>query len=269
MEQRVFHAATDISTKVNDFRAGVHTFNYTLGQFLYIGSILPFNNLWFELGVLNIVPATVTVEIWYGGAWTSAVDVIDETTGLTETGRISWNTDLGKSWDLVEESKNVTGLPAGSRIFDMYWCRLSWSATLTTTTTLKYIGQKFATDGILYGIYPDLNNDQTKLSFASGKTNWDEQHYIAAEEIVKELKKRGVIKARQQIMDYKMFENAACRKIAEIVYTAFGAPYFDQLKLAKDEFSKAMNIEFPAVDQNADGTVSSAERAFSMAFGRR
>ncbi len=266
MDQRVFHASTDISAKVNDFRAGVHTFSYTSGQYLYIGSVLPLNNLWFEIGTANDVAATLSIDIWYGGAWVSAVDIMDETSGLFTTGRISWNTDIGKSWDREAESRNVTGLPASSRIFDMYWMRMSWNVTLKATTTLKYIGQKFSIDSVLESIYPDLRTADIKTAFATDKTTWDEQHYIAAEEIIGDLKQKDIIVSREQIMDYKLFEKASCHKIAEIVYRSFGQPYFEQLAEAKKDYSKAMAIKFPNVDLNADGKLDDAEKRMNISF---
>lgn len=267
-DQRVMYNTLDVSAKVNDFRSSAQAMAYTTGSYLYIGAILPFNNLWFEMGVANTNAATVTVEIWYANAWVSAIDVIDQTVGLTATGRLMWNTDRLKGWDIEQSTEDVTGLTSFN-IYNRYWVRLSWSANFSGTSSVKYIGQKFSTDDILYSFYPDLNNTTTLTSFESGKTTWDEQHYMAAEHIVRDLKKQNIIKSRGQIMDWSMFEAASCHKIAEIVYTAFGRPYFEQLAEAKKAYKDAMNLQFFDVDLNANGSLDPVERRDSTHFVRR
>lgn len=269
LDQRVLFNSTDISQAVNDYRTGVASFAYTSGDYLYIGGVLPFNNLWIELGTVNAVAASVSIDLWFGHAWVPAVDILDGTAGLTATGRLQWTTDLNKSWDVEQYSKYVTGLPAGSAIYNMYWMRLSWDTTLTAGTTIKYIGQKFSDDSQLYSFYPDLNNSAVRTSFASGKTDWTEQHYMAAEHIIRDLRKGGIIVSRGQIMDYAMLVDASCHKVAETVYQAFGEPYFEQLKQARAAYKEACNLKFFNVDRNADGRLDPVERVFSTDFGTR
>ena len=268
-EQRVIYDATEISKDVNDFRAGTATFSYTSGQYLYIGSILPFNNLFFEMGTLNAVTTIPSVSIWWANAWRSAVDLIDETNGLKLTGRLQWRPELATGWDMAQYSSDVTGLPTTSRIYNMFWVRISWDTTMTVGTTIKYIGQKFASDSILYSFYPDLNNSTILSSFASGKTTWDEQHYMAAEHIIRDLRKRDIIMARSQILDTSLLVDAACHKVAEIVYTAMGQPYFDQLTQAKKDYSNAINMKFFNTDLNGNAELELQERRQSTAFATR
>ncbi len=268
LDQRVIHDTIDISTLVNDYRTGAYTFPYEAGQYLYIGSILPFNNLWIEVGTANALPATVSVEIWWGNAWVPAVDIIDETAHLTVSGRLQWNTDIDEGWDIEQRASDVTGLSA-FEIYNMYWLRLSWSADVTPTMTLKYIGQKFANDQILGSFYPDLTLSNIKAGFQTGKTDWNEQHYMAAEHIVRDLKKRDIIKSRGQLLDHTLFVDASCHKVAEIVYSAFGQAYAEQLKLARAAYNEALNIKFYNIDKNATGRLDPLERKFSTDFMTR
>lgn len=268
-EQRVLFNSTDISQSVNDFRTGTAAFAYTTGGYLYIGSILPFNNLWFEMGVANAVAANVSVDIWFGHSWAPAVDVLDWTGGLTGTGRLQWSTDINKGWDIEQYSKDVTGLPTTSAIYNMYWLRLSWNATLTNTTTIKYIGQKFSEDIHLYSFYPDLNNSTVKTSFAASKTDWNEQHYMAVEHIVRDLRKSGLIISRGQILDYSLLMDASCHKVAEIVYQAFGDPYLEQLKLARASYKDTSQIKFLNLDRLPNGRLDPVERSLSTTFVTR
>ena len=270
LDQRVFHQLNDISVITNDFRNGSYLFPFQVGQFLYIGSIFPFNNLFFDLASVNSVDAVVKPEIWWGGGdgWTDAVDVIDETDGLKKTGRIQWNTDIHKGWNHEYECRVVTGLET-KKVYNMYWMRFSWDVNLTPTTAFNYIGQKFSDDIMLQSFYPDLLLPRVLDAFKSGKTNWNEQHYMAAVEIIRDLKKRDIIKGRAQLLDYSLFTDAACHKVAELAYRAFGQPYFEHVRQAHQSYSDATNLKFYNTDLNADARLDPVERTFKTDFMRR
>lgn len=272
-EQRVFFEALDISRVVNDFRAGDVAFAYQAGQYLYVGSILPFNNIWFEPESENSTNAAVSVDIWFSQAWVSAVDIIDETSengaSLAVPGRINFRPDINKGWNIEQYSHNVTGLPISSRVYNFYWARFSWDNNLDVATTLTYIGQKFSDDTVLYSFYPDLNNVDMQGSFANGKNNWNEQHYMAAEHIVRDLRKRGIILARGQIVDTALLQDASCHRVAMMVYTAMGTPYFDQLEQAKKDYSAALNIGLFNVDRNGSGDIEPVERVLTTTYVTR
>lgn len=267
-DHRIIYNSIDYTAKFNDYRETAQAFAYVAGGYLYVGSIAPFNNLWFEFGVVNSNSVTPSVAMWYNGAWTDAVDVIDQTVGCTLSGRLSWNTHKDKAWNIENTSEDVTGITS-FKIYNRYWLRLSWSGSFSAGTTLKYIGQKFATDDILYSFYPDLNNSDVKTGYESGKTTWDEQHFMAVEHIVRDLKKRSIIQSRSQIMDWQLFQDAACHKVAEIVYQAFGQPYSDQLARAAVAYDKALDLKYFAIDQNANGSLDPYEREVSTIFGTR
>lgn len=267
-DQRVIYNNKDISRFVNDFRSGTQLFPYETDQYLYFGSILPFNNIWIELEQVNAITSDVSIEIWWGNRWEQAVDIIDETNHLKETGRISWNTNRLKSWDMEQTTKDVVGLES-FEIYWRFWVRMSWSVNLSPLSEIKYIGQKFSDDNILYSYYPDLNSQGVKDSFELNKTTWDEQHYMASDHIISDLKKRNIIKSKSQIMDWSLFQEASCHKIAEMVYTAFGRPYFDQLLESRKLYKQAIDLKFFNVDVSGNGSLDPLERKFSTNFMRR
>lgn len=267
-DQRVIYSGSDISINVNDFRSSSALIPYEVGQYIYVGSILPFNNLWFDLLVKNTLPTTISVDIWWGNAWVPAVDILDESEGMTKNGRLNFNTNRLKGWDIEQTTDDVAGLEA-FEIYWRYWVRLSWSADFNPLTSISYVGQRFSNDEVLYSFYPDLSQQDILLSFESGKTTWDEQHYMAAEHIVMDLKKRNIVRSKSQLMDWSIFQAAACHRIAEMVYMAFGSPYFDQMKEARKSYNEAMNIKFYQADLNASGSLDPAERTISTGYGRR
>ena len=270
LDQRVLHGLTDISVVTNDFRTGQYVFPYVAGQYLYIGSIFPFNNVYVDLSVLNTAAATVSPEIWWDGVngWTDAVDVIDETEGLTKSGRIQWNTDVDKGWNSEYLCRDVVGLET-KKIYNMYWMRFSWDVDLDVTTAINYIGQRFSDDIMLQSFYPDLLLPRVMDAFKTGKTNWNEQHYMAAVEIIRDLKKRAIIRSQHQLLDYSLFTDAACHMVAELAYRAFGQPYFEHVRQAREKYTSASNLKFYNTDINQDGRLDPCERSFKTDFMRR
>jgi len=89
--QRVFFNSTDISVATSDYRAGTYAVIYTTPDYIYIGASTPFNNLWFELSTVSGANAgTPVVQVWYASARTKVVDIIDQTAGLTQSNRVTW-----------------------------------------------------------------------------------------------------------------------------------------------------------------------------------
>lgn len=250
--QRVFHETTDISVAVSDFRVGTYALSYSAGEFIYIGATSPFNNLWLELSTPLVATAGApTIEVWYNQGWSQVVDVIDQTEGLTKSGRISWALDIDKGWNSEQKSVDI-GLP-GTNVYNRFWLRMSWADALSVG--LAYIGQKFSSDLAMAGQYPDLMQSQILAGFKAGKTNWDEQHFMASDAIIKEIRKRNFIVAPGQLLDWSVFEDAGCHKVAEIVYQAFGAPYVDHATNARKRYNEELNTRCFVIDTGMDGHV--------------
>lgn len=263
ISQRVFFDTTDISTAVADFRVGSYAMVSTSAKYLYVGSTSPFNNLWFELSaVAGATAGTPTVEIWWGQQWTSAVDIIDGTAGMTASGRISWATNNLKGWDISQYSTTV-GL-AGTTIYNRYWLRLNWGTSFNAT--LAYLGQKFSNDGLLQSMYPDLLQSTILAGYKAGKTTWDEQHFMAAEAIARDLRKRNMIYHQGQILDCSVFEEASAHKVAEIAYSAFGTAYIDHVNNARKRYEAEIASRLLVLDENSNGHVEFEETKSSQGW---
>jgi len=269
----VLHDATDLSLAVNDYRADEAAFAYADGDYLYIASEVPFNNLWFETGTVNAIATTVSVEVFFGQTWYDVVDIVDQTllsgASLGQSGRISWTLNRLYGWDLVQDPNLYVGLGVTLPIYWMYWARLSWSASMTAETALKYIGQKFSGDSELTGAYPDLANANLKTLFQSGKTTWDEQSFMAAETIVRELVGRKIIRSRGQIFDWARLTEPSIHKTAEIIYRGLGSNHETRRQAAASDFSKAMNRDFFRVDADLDGRLDPCDKWRSQTFMTR
>ena len=259
----------DISRFVCGMSGAVGQFDYvTATDYIYIGADLPFTSRFFLLGaVVNAEDAVASVEIWDGNAWVAAVDVIDFTSGnndksLSQNGVLSWSTDRNKSWSAEESTENMAGSGLETlKIYGLYWIRIKFDADLTAGLELDYVGHRFSNDEDLAMRYPDLMLSASKEAFAAGKTNWNDQHILAAEEVVRYLQRHHELWSPNQILNWQRFTQAAVHKCAEIAYSGFSGDDMEVLRArAEKNFRIALNQGVMDIDRNQDGHVQRVER---------
>jgi hypothetical protein len=265
----------DLSINLNDLYAGNGTLDIVAAQDkVFIGSDMPFNHRYFCLATANDQASVVSVDIWDGSTWRAAVDVLDQTKDangktLAQTGIISWAVDKDYGWGFEETTEDISDLST-LKIYNMYWVRLSFSADLKATTALSYVGHKFANDSQLEGYYPDLNRSALKTAFKAAKTTWDDQHVLAAEEIIRDLRKKKVILSRNQILDFESFNDAAVHKCAEIIMRGLGDDYAENRASAIEDYKEALDKVYFPVDKDGDGKLDTEERTgYSVGIFRR
>jgi hypothetical protein len=254
---------SDLSVNLNNLFAGTSTVNLALTtDYLYIGSDLPFNHRYFEVSTANANTSAISVEIWDGNAWNAAVDVIDQTSSggktLAQSGYISWVTDRDNSWGQESTTEDIAAL-ATLKIYDLFWVRFKVSANLSANTALQYVGHRFANDDDLGGYYPDLVQSAVMDAFETGKTNWSEQHFLAAEEIIQDIRKARIAWNANQILGWEQFNLAAVHKVAANIMFAFGDDYKDNRAEALKQYKDALNLKVFAIDANEDGHKTESE----------
>lgn len=263
----------DVSKTLNDVFANNVTFAYTAAEdYLYIGSDLPFCHRYFDVRTANAVASVASVEIWDGNAWNAAVDVIDETAvsgaSLGTAGIIRWTLGRTESWNKVETTEDIPALST-IKIYNLYWARISWSASLTGTTAINYVGHSFANDSQLGGYYPDLASSDIISAYQTGKTNWKEQHILAAEELISDLKRKEIITSANQVMNPEIFGTASIHKCAEIIMRGLGRDYQESKAQALKDYAVALNSIPFNVDKNEDGRLDDFERRHDIGLSRR
>ncbi len=258
---------TDLTMALNDFRAQNVNLQYTAGDYIYIGSEMPFGFRYFDIDLPSTETVTTTVENWTGSQWQAMVDVLDGTNGWQTPGYISWRTDKDvQNWHCEDDTADISELAAKPDIYNLYWLRLSFSGSLSLTTEINTINFKFADDDDLYGRYPDLNNQRILDSFEKGspsgtKTDWDEQHFISSNSIVRDLKRKNFVFSGNQIIDYEVFSEAAEHKCAEIIYSAMGGEGYElNRKRAREYYQIAMNQGFMRLDTNKNARLDPNEK---------
>lgn len=269
--QRVFFSnngvISDASLALDDYRALSFVMPFVAAEdALYVASTYPFNHKFFDIAVVNALASNVLVDIWFNDAWEPAVDILDSTSvggkSLAQSGIIRWNTAVDKGWQRVPFSYDIAGL-SSTRIYDMMWIRLRWSNDITATTALNYLGHKFSDDQDLYSFYPDLNNASLKTAFASGKVDWNEQAYTAAQAIIRDLKRKQIVVDASQLLEHELFLDASIHKVAEIIYSALGEPYKANKDEARKAYSESMDMRYFMEDKNANGYLSLSEKSGS------
>lgn len=247
---------SDISTELDDYKNGSKSLSIVAAEdAIYIGAYYPFNAKFFKIDSRNDVvgpPAVVyspmipVIKYWSGSnGWKSAVEVIDETNGLKQSGFISWTPNKDFSWSR-EDSNDVAEL-SSKTIYDLFWIKLTFS--VDGTVNFKWVGEMFSNDSHLGAEFPDLLRSQTLTSFESGKTDWEHQHVIAAKVIIDDLKTKKIISHKEQILDRREFTLAAVQKCASIIYSSFGDDYIDNKKACDAEYAKRINKDIFNVDK--------------------
>lgn len=264
---------TDLSAKLSDITSGAQTLSLSSTDKIYFGSPFPFNHRYFEIGTPNTQAAAITVELWTGGEWLPAIDVIDQTSSagasFGQSGIISFVPDRDRNtWQFYTRSSDIPEL-AAIKIYDLYWARISFTGTMSANTAIRYIGHKFSNDSDLALEYPDLVLSKVMTAYKPGKTNWLEQTILAAEYIIQDLKEMGVIIGSGQILDWKVFQKASVHKVASIIFGGLGDDFSDHKKEAEKAYRSNLQIKSYAVDLNADARLDQKEQTRLTEFMTR
>jgi hypothetical protein len=258
----------DITIPMYDYKNQTEVFDYVLGEdALYIGSWLPFNHLYFKLTAVNIVASTVNISVWDNNQWKAVADIMDETlksgASLGQSGFITWTPDKNSQWgrdDTVNTSgvETITGL-GGVKIYDRYWIKVTFSTSLTATTSIKWIGNLFSNDNDLKSEYPDLLRTSVLTGFETGKTTWEEQHVVAAKIIIQDLTNQNTIVNPGQIMEKHQLTLASVQKVAELIYSSFGDDGDKDRVNASKEYNRRLSKAVYTIDRNINGIADREE----------
>lgn len=263
----------DYTEALNMYEATTATIPFVAAEdYLYIGSDLPFNHKYFDVTTANDQASVISITYWDGNEWVSAVDVQDETKtsgiSMARSGHLQWTTDKDKAGWAREDTEDISDLST-LKIYELYWLRIGFSANLKSTFAINYIGYKFAEDANVGVWHPELALSTTYTQFATGKTSWKDQHFAAANEIIRDLKKKRVIKNQNQILNWRLFTEAAVHKVAEIVFHAFGDDFENNRKAAKEYYDKAMDNVLFEIDQDANARLDLGEKLTRTGFMTR
>lgn len=265
---------TDASVALSKIETGTLTLPWVaLEDALYIGSTFPFNNRFISVSTANTSASVLSVELYNGSEWVAAVDLMDGTEitagkTLSGSGVVTFQKDRSASWPKIGSTEDIAALST-LKIYNKYWARLKVSANLLVSTAIQYVGVSFANDAQLGLLYPDVVSSNMLTAFAAGKTNWNEQHVMAADMLIDDLQNLGAITSSNQIMTAEKFKIAAIHLVASIIYRAFGDDYKDQFAQAMKDYRDAVNLAIKDIDENMNATLDESESYKQFGVFRR
>jgi hypothetical protein len=271
MINRVIHSDNgtliDISRKVGKYQSGSHPMTFVAAEdALFIGSLVPFNHLYFKLGTtVNTAASNMSISTWDGSEFKPVVDIQDETettAPLAQSGHLTWTPNRLHSWHREHTEDNgterITGL-GGITVYDNYWLKITFDADLDAGLEIEWLGQLFSDDEMLGAEYPDLVRSNVLTAFKSGKTDWQEQHVKASEIVIQDLVRKGVILEKGQILDRDKLSLASVSKCAEIIFGAFGDDYAEDKIRARNEYEKRLDLSVYHQDADNDAIIDRSE----------
>lgn len=277
MEKRVVYSdngtLSDYSVELNNYHSGTGSISSLVADqdYLYFGSRQPFNSIFVKMDTVNSNNSTISVDYWDGDQWRSTVDVLDETSGLSQSGHITWFTDLDYSWTREHTNHgadSITGL-TDVVIYSKYWVRLSFSNDLSADTSISFVGDLFCNDDDLESEFPDFALSSTKTAYESGKTSWEEQRVIASRILVNDLISKGIIKDSGQILNRSDYTAACVQKTAEIIFNSFGEEFNDPKQKARNEYRSRLTKRVHRVDLNKNANEDPVESTNETGFLNR
>lgn len=263
---------SDFTKEVNAYNGGVASISLSPGDFIYFGSFLPFNQKYFDLSTVSNAVTTLKVEIYDGAAWKQCFDLLDYTEiadiPLGRSGTIQFNKVDDDGWGLITRSTEIAELASFHEIYGKYWARFSLADA--AAVDIKYIGSLFGGHSDLVDEYPMLSNLMLIDSWEAGKTDWLEQMIKASEYVIADLKKRGIIFERSQVIEQSVLLEPTIHKAAQIIFNGLGAKnYAEEISEAKELYKSSMNMDKFEQDTNASGQKERFEQAVSTSRARR
>lgn len=236
----------------------------TTEDYVYLGQHYPFNNFFMQLSVANDVAASLGIQYWDAVAWRDAVDILDGTADnngvpLAKSGIVQFSPDPQYRWFITSDTKRGKFPPELEtlNIYNVYWLRIKYSATLKATTALKRIAFAFSRHQQIDSYDAKIN--QYLDSFAVGKTSWDDEIVTATFMLLRDLKKRGLAQAQGDILRLDNFSIPTDWKTLEIIYRSLGGDFKEKLLEAKEQYEKTLSLERYTFDKDEDAFVSRGE----------
>lgn len=266
----------DITREMSDLLSNRTTLAFVAAQDrLFIGSDFPFNHRYIGVHTANAAASALSVALWDGTAFNAVAEIQDYTkdveTGLislAQSGNVLWVPDETKTWSREASTENISDLST-LKIYDKFWARLSWSADLDATTELQYMGHKFSGDDDFRMLYPSLLRPKLWQAFDPAKTDWDDQHVLAAEQVIDALIAREAAYTGDQVLDPSAFRDAACHRAAQIIMNSFGDDWETERRNAEKAFQEALEKKVWGLDRDGDARLKPRETVRTARVIRR
>ena len=194
-------------SEANDYTLAIQNksasmpFEIGIGDYLYIGQYVPFNNVFVNMKKANTNATKIKVEFWNGSVWVEAVDILDATEGFEKSGVIQWTIKKEAVWAEVEDTEIISGLGLTDfSIYCMFWVRISVDATLSDDCAIDIIRYKFTEESQMSALEPDLS--RILAAWDSQKADWLDQILAGSEIVALDLNGKKIINKQAQIFRF-------------------------------------------------------------------
>jgi hypothetical protein len=276
---RVFHKDNgvfkDFSVEAQSLNSDTFALPYVAAEDkLYIAQQLPFNNFFVDFGTVNTAASVMNVEYWSGNAWATAKDIVDGTklsgASLGKSGVVQFTTDRDDNWEYIVDTEDENGFDLQSDIalYNQYFLRISFSNDLDAGTILKNMSYSFTTNESLNAIDSEVDSFLTAWGGVS-KTDWNEQIMLASQQVVLDLRSRGLITHPGQVLRFDDVHMGTTYKTLSLIYSGLGPQYNDKRDFAISEGKRFLSLNRFSFDTNEDARLSRGEHAQSIGRGVR
>ena len=251
-------ALTDVSDELQNGTGYVTPM--TLNQdYIYIGQYMPFNNFFALMKVLNTTPANLTLQYFDGSTWVNVVDMIDSTKGFTKTGVIQFTPDKSNSWEVVEDTSEVSSTfeLKTKKIYNLYWIRIKSSATMSLTTAIEKLTYCFCDTADLKKSFSEI--DSYLPAIRPSASDWYPEIIDASEQVAIDLKGKGLISHPGQILLFDDVSYATRLKTLINICPELGEGFVERQKFFEKEYTYAMSIKRFTLDKNKSASIEQAE----------
>lgn len=262
---------TDYSLDNQNHASTVPSALVTGEDYIYIAKYWPFNNFYIQVNTANDVASTMSIEHWDGSQWRQAVDVLDgtksSTASLAQNGIVQFTPDKDYSWNVVDDTSRTQNTPTELRtlkIYDMYWIRISFNASLKAGSKLNTISYAFTRHQQLTNLDVTVNDYLT--AFGAGKTSWDNEIMTASEQVLDHMRFMGTLRHEGQIIRFDTVSMATDYKTLSLIYSQLGVSYKDKRDYFEEMFRKTIGSGALTIDKNNDARVDKQEINSTTSF---
>lgn len=230
-------------------------------DYIYIAQPFPFNNFFNWVKTPNASACKLKIEYWDGVSWRMMADTLDETSvggkALARSGSVIFSPDPKYLWSCIDDSTKIAELNTVN-IYNSYWIRVSTDAALDALCELNELSYCFASSSKINDF--DLEVETYIDEFETGKTDWIKEMILASKEVVKDLKRFGIVANRGQILDIDDVSTATIYKALTIIYRHLGKSFSEKLLATQKDYDRAMSFKSFTVDKNKNAVIDVEEK---------
>lgn len=227
---------------------------------IYLGQYFPFNNFFVQMEQANSKTSSLSVQYWDGFDFREAVDVLDGTSlnskTLAQTGVVQFQPSRDAAWNLIQDPSVDGPSPLSTcKIEDLYWVRIKVSDNLAGATKIKNISYAFCRQEDLLTVDPEINDYLT----AWQQTDWVKQILLASQNVIADLKARGLVKSNGQVLRFDDVFFATVYKTLDIIFMPMGKNFVEKRKEYQAKYREFIQGPRFTFDQSEDARVDRCE----------